>query len=123
MDETGRIYDLVTDAYVAWKELELTEGQHMLCPKIGDDDDEDYVAYTLPVTAATIEDKANRTYWANKRVEQTYDASMLLGLSRSVTGDWVDKFVKGIEYWLTKCDTCILYYHMHRRKFLKRLRE
>lgn len=124
-DDAHKIYDDITSAYEEWVQLQLhlPRGCHLLCPKIDDDDDEEYMTPGPPMTEVTAEQKEERKQNAQHRIELTYDVSLLLGISKETSGIWLDEFVARTESWLTKCDSCILHYHMHRRKFLKKLRE
>lgn len=122
MDEdTSRIYENISDCYQKWAKLE--DGPHLFCPKVDEDDEEDYASPGPPVTEITSKEKQRRIEAARERKELTYDLALLLGISRQQVGDWVDVWTQRVEIHLTRCDACILAYHMHRKVFLKKLRE
>lgn len=119
--DTDEIYDDIVKRYEEWRQLGTDE--HLLCPKVNDDDDEDYANPGPPVTNITAAEKAQRIQDAQHRRDLTYHLSLLLGISYEMAGGWVEPWTEGIEHCLTKCDACILYYHMQRKAFLKKLRE
>lgn len=122
MDEdTSRIYEGITHSYEQW--AELAESPHLLCPKINDEDDEDYSSPGPPTTGITVQERQQRIQDAQRRKELTYDLSLLLGITKEQSGGWIEQWTERIESFLTKCDGCILGYHMHRKIFLKKLRE
>lgn len=123
MDEdTSRIYDKITESYEQW--AGLLEEPHLFCPKINDDDDEDYNdSSPQTTTGITPEEKQQRIQDAQRRTELTYDLSLLLGISKDQAGGWLKQWTERIESCLTECDSCILGYHMHRKVFLKKLLE
>lgn len=122
MDEdTSRIYNGITRSYAEWERL--PETPHLLCPKVNDDDDEDYANEGPPTTGISAEEKQQRIQDARRRKEVTYDLALLLGISKEQSGGWLDEWTQRTESFLTKCDGCILGYHMHRKAFLKKLRE
>lgn len=122
MDETtSNLYDKVVKAFQEWEQLDGTK--HYLCPKVDDEDDEDYTSPGPPITTITAEEKAQRIQDAHHRTELTYQLSLLLGIAYNQSGGLVEQWSDGIERCLTKCDACILNYHMQRKTFLKKLRE
>lgn len=121
MDDTDRIYDRIIEVYDEWKHLGSVK--HLLCPKIDDEDQEDYDSPGPPITDITAEQKEQRIQDAQHRKDLTYELTLLLGITRHMSGGWIEVWTEGIERNLTKCDACILYYHMHRKAFLKKLRE
>lgn len=120
-EETTRIYDGIAKVWTQWQPLDNVK--HLLCPKVNDDDDEDYSSPGPPVTDITAEEKAQRIQDAQHRRDLTYQLALLLGIDEDMSIGWLEPWTEGIERCLTKCDSCILYYHMHRKAFLKKLRE
>lgn len=122
MDEdTSRIYDNILTGFEKW--AKLPQDPHLFCPKINDDDEEDYDSPGPPTTQISAEEKQQRIQSAQERKELTYDLSLLLGISKEQVGEWVDDWKQRTETFFVKCDACILAYHMHRKVFLKKLRE
>lgn len=120
-DATNRIYDEITAAYEKWKHLD--QSKHLLCPKVDDDDEEDYASSGPPLTNISVVEREERIRAAQERRELTYVLSLLMGIAVEMSVGWIEPWKKGIEAALTRCDSCILNYHMHRKTFLKKLRE
>lgn len=121
-DDTNRIYAKITESYEQW--AGLPEELHLLCPKISDEDEEDYSdPGPQTITGITLEEKQKRMQDFEQRTELTYDLSLLLGISKEQSGGWIEQWTERIEKFLTNCDACILGYHMHRKVFLKKLLE
>ncbi|KAJ4408860.1 DEAD-box type RNA helicase [Gnomoniopsis sp. IMI 355080] len=120
-DATNRLYDEITAAYEKWGHLDQIK--HLFCPKIDDEDEEDYGSTGPPLTDISVAERDKRIQDAQERRELTYELSLLMGISTDMSVGWIEPWKKGVEKFLTKCDTCILNYHMHRKAFLKKLRE
>lgn len=119
--DTNRIYDDITRSYEQW--IGLPEKPHLLCPKVEDEDEEDYQSPGPPTTNITAAEKQQRIQDAQHRKELTYDLALLLGISKEQSGGWLDRWQERTELFLTKCDGCISAYHMYRKTFIKKLRE
>lgn len=120
-DATSRIYDGLTEAYEKWKHLDQTK--HLLCPKVNNEDEEDYASTGPPLTNISVAEREKRIQDAQERLELTYELSLLMGISSEMSVGWLEPWKKDIEKFLSTCDCCILKYHMHRKAFLKKLRE
>lgn len=120
-DATDRIYDGITAAYEKWKHLDQTK--HLLCPKVDEEDEEDYTSTGPPLTNISVAEREKRIRDAQERQDLTYQLSLLMGIASEMSVGWIEPWKKGIEASLTRCDSCILNYHMHRKAFLKKLRE
>lgn len=120
-EDTDEIYDAITAAYQEWKDLD--KEKHFLCPKVDDEDGEDYTSAGPPVTPITPEEKARRIQESNHRRDLTYKLTLLLGITHEMSAGWLEPWTQAIEHCLTKCDACILNYHMQRKPFLRMLRE
>lgn len=120
-DATERLYDEITAAYEKWKQLDQVK--HLLCPKVDDEDEEDYGSSGPPLTNISVAERETRIQDAQERKELTYQLSLLMGISSEMSVGWIDPWKKGTEKFLTTCDSCILNYHMYRKAFLKKLRE
>lgn len=121
MDDTHRIYENILSRYMEW--ADLPRGPHFFCPKVNDDDGEDYDSPGPPITDITPEEKRERIQCAQRRKALTYDLSLLLGIDQETVGDWIHDWTTRVNACLTNCDSCILAYHMQRKPFLKTLRE
>lgn len=120
-DATNRLYDEITAAYEKWKQLDQIK--HLFCPKIDDEDEEDYGSTGPPLTNISVAERDKRIQDAQERQELSYELSLLMGISSEMSVGWIEPWKKGIERCLTRCDSCILNYHMQRKSFLKKLRE
>lgn len=120
-DDTARIYERILTQYMEW--ADFPRGPHFFCPKVDDEDDEDYNSPGPPTTDITPEEKRKRIKDAESRRDVTYELSLMLGIARDTVGDWYNDWDTRVEACLTSCDKCILTYHMHRKAFLKGLRE
>lgn len=120
-DATNRLYDEITAAYEKWGHLDQIK--HLFCPKVDDEDEEDYGSTGTPLTNISAAEREQRIQDARERRELTYELSLLMGISTEMSAGWIEPWKKGVEKFLTKCDCCILNYHMQRKAFLKKLRE
>ncbi|KAI3397342.1 hypothetical protein diail_11000 [Diaporthe ilicicola] len=118
MDDTNRLYEGVTESYQEW--INIPEEHHLLCPKTHDDDFEDY-ASADPSSEISTEQKEQRIQEGRRRVELTYDLSLLVGITEEQSGGWKEQWIERTESFLTKCDACVLRWHMHRKKFFEKL--
>ncbi|KAK7740756.1 DEAD-box type RNA helicase [Cytospora paraplurivora] len=118
MDETNRLYEGVTESYKEW--VTIQPEHHLLCPKLSDEDDEDYRDHG-PSSAITAEEKEQRLQDAQRRVDLTYDLSLLLGITEEQSSGLKEQWIDRTEFFLTKCDACVLRWHMHRKKFFEKL--
>jgi senataxin len=115
MDDTNRLYEGVTESYQEW--INIPEKRHLLCPRTTDDDDSD----DEPSSEIDSEYKEQTIQEARRRVELTYDLSLLLGITEEQSSGWKEQWVERTESFLTKCDGCVLRWHMHRKKFFEKL--
>lgn len=114
---SSRSDDLVTDWY---KKLEkVPEGPHMLCPKISDDDDEDYDDLTTEGYEITLEEKKKRVLEGEERLEIAYWNSLLLAYGRDGAGIWLKDWDRRVTPNLHSCDKCVTNWHMNRKKYLQ----
>jgi senataxin len=118
MDETNRLYEGVTESYKEW--VIIPAEHHLLCPKLHDEDDEDY-RDPGPSSEITAEEKERRIRDAQRRVELTYDLSLLVGITEEQSSGLKEQWIDRTESFLTKCDACVLHWHMHRKKFFEKL--
>ncbi|ROV94898.1 hypothetical protein VSDG_07052 [Cytospora chrysosperma] len=117
MDETNRLYEGVTESYKEW--VIIPAEHHLLCPKLNDEDDEDY--RDPGPSEITAEEKERRIRDAQRRVELTYDLSLLVGITEEQSSGLKEQWIDRTESFLTKCDACVLRWHMHRKKFFEKL--
>jgi senataxin len=115
MDDTNRLYEGVTESYQEW--INIPEKCHLLCPKITDDEDSD----DEPPSEIDSEQTVQREQEARRRVDLTYDLSLLLGITEEQSSGWKEQWIERTESFLTRCDGCVLRWHMHRKKFFEKL--
>jgi senataxin len=107
-----------------WKTLkEYPEELHLLCPKVNDDDIEDYDRPEEDGTDATAEEKVARIASSVVRRETTVYLSLLLGMDASEHGELIQAWKDIVEKFLHKCDRCIVAWHSMRKAFLGAMKE
>lgn len=97
---------------------EIPPELHLLCPKVNDEDVEDYEDLDEPGDISA-EEKKKRIEDAKARHEITYRLCFLMGLSEEQAGSWMETWAQRLEGFLTKCDRCIRNWHLGREPFLK----
>lgn len=115
MDDTNRLYEGVTESYQEW--INIPEKCHLFCPRITDVDDSD----DEPSPEVVSKEQEQRKEEARRRVELTYDLSLLLGITEEQSSGWKEQWIERTEFFLTDCDACVLRWHMHRKKFFEKL--
>lgn len=96
--------------------------RHMCCPKISEDDDEDYDDLESP-GEISVAVKEQRIADGNKRLYLLYDCSLILGLPAGSAPILSDEFSKRSNAFLKACASCVRNWHRGRRPFLKRMSE
>ncbi|KAK7743638.1 DEAD-box type RNA helicase [Diatrype stigma] len=94
----------------------------MCCPKISDDDEEDYDDLEEPGEIGVAE-KEKRIADGKKRLELLYDCSLIIGLPAGSAPVLSDEFARRSNAFLRACSACVRNWHKGRRPFLKRLSE
>ena len=98
----------------------IPPGPHLFCPKIDDNDAEDYDDAEEPqepgeITAA---EKQQRIDEGKARAHVAYRLSYLLFFPERTT-TWLNTWTKRVEECLTNCDHCVRNWHLGREPFLK----
>lgn len=101
----------------------LPSESHLLCPKISEDDVEDYKSLDDPESAISRSEKAARIEDGKRRIEITYWNSLIFGFDKSAAGKWLDEFKERIERTLRTCSECVLNWHMYRPLQLQKFSE
>ncbi|KFA64030.1 hypothetical protein S40285_04204 [Stachybotrys chlorohalonatus IBT 40285] len=96
---------------------------HLLCPRTGDDDDENYKLLNDPTSNITVEEKRKRIDDGAKRREITYWNSLIFGYDKKEAGKWLDDFSQRLEDTLMNCSECALGWHMTRKFHLQKFAE
>ncbi|KAJ6444101.1 tRNA-splicing endonuclease [Purpureocillium lavendulum] len=101
----------------------LPAEHHLLCPKISNDDDEDYKTLEDPASGITVEEKKRRIEDGERRVEITYWNSLIFGFEKKDAGQWLNEFTTRLETCLRHCPGCVLNWHMKRKAHLQMFAE
>ena len=112
--------DILEKTYEELRDIPLE--CHMCCPKVSDDDEEDYDDLENPGDIS-IEDKTKRVEEGKKRLDLLYDCSLILGLPAGSAPVLSNEFSKRSNAFLRACAGCVRNWHKGRRPFLKRLSE
>lgn len=118
----SEIYDFLIQGH---KQLQaIPEAVHWFCPKVSDDDVEDY--YVHPDEDGeeiTKEEKAKRLKDFISRRDLAYKFCLVIGVSGEQAEEWQDWYLKRVHHFLTTCHLCIRNWHRQRQPFLKLLAE
>jgi len=105
----------------AFEELRAIPPEHHLCcPKISEEDDEDYEDVTSPGDIG-IEQKQQRIQDSHDRQHTLYNCALILGLQQESQGAFLTEFTERALAVLGSCSNCIRNWHKGRKPFLKRL--
>lgn len=96
---------------------------HLLCPKIGPDDHENYKTLDDAESELSIDEKKRRIEDGNRRIEITYWNSLIFGFDKSDAGKWLEDFTSRLEDALRACSDCVLNWHMRRSAYLQKFSE
>jgi senataxin len=102
---------------------DIPSEHHLLCPKISDEDSENYRALNDPNSEITIEEKQKRIEDGERRIEITYWNSLIFGFDKKDAGKWLEDFTGRVERCLKFCSDCVLNWHMKRRAHLNKYAE
>lgn len=95
---------------------------HLCCPKVSEDDDEDYDDLESPGDIS-IKDKEQRVADGSRRLYVLYDFSLSLGFKNEEASALQAEFIKRSNVFLKACAACVRNWHKQRRAFLKRISE
>lgn len=96
---------------------------HLLCPRTGDEDDENYKKPNDPASKITPEEKLQRIEQGKERVEITYWNSLIFGFEKKEAGKWLEDFTIRLEECLKSCSECVLNWHMNRKHQMQQFSE
>ncbi|KAF7551794.1 hypothetical protein G7046_g7610 [Stylonectria norvegica] len=96
---------------------------HLLCPRTGEDDEENYKTLDDPDSRISVEEKEKRILDGNERIEATYWNSLIFGFDKETAGKWADEFSKRLEDQLKFCSDCVLNWHMKRKAYMQKWAE
>lgn len=101
----------------------IPEAYHLLCPRISNDDEENYKTLDDPDSQISVDEKNERIRQGNERVEITYWNSLIFGFEKRDAGKWLADFTVRLEHCLRYCCDCVLNWHMKRRLHLQKFAE
>lgn len=96
---------------------------HLLCPRINDDDAENYRLLDDLDSAITREEKEKRIEAANSRINITYWNSLIFGFDKKDAGKWLADFSRRLDASLKSCSECVLNWHMRRKPQMQKFLE
>lgn len=102
---------------------EIPEQLHLFCPKVDDDDYEDYDNSEKPGDLISAEEKRTRIKVAVERQQVAYSISLLLGISAAEADHWIRQWKDRVEALFSKCESCVRTWHSLRKPFLTGLTE
>ncbi|KAM0812914.1 putative SEN1 N terminal-domain-containing protein [Seiridium cardinale] len=102
--------------------INLPVEAHLLCPKVSEEDDEDYEDTAEPGDIG-VEEKARRIQDFKRRVGIVYQTSLIFGFEEENAALQLQEFRTRTNGFLTVCSQCVRTWHRHRKPFLKHLSE
>jgi senataxin len=102
--------------------LALPSETHLLCPRVSEDDDEDYDDLEEPGDVGTDE-KQRRLEDFRSRVALVYQCSLIFGFEETSAASLQEQFKTRTSAFLQTCSHCVRTWHRNRAPFLKRLAE
>ncbi|KAH7176492.1 SEN1 N terminal-domain-containing protein [Dactylonectria macrodidyma] len=117
--------DIMNDELAPWFEefQKFPEGCHLLCPRISEDDEENYKILDDPDSKISLEEKKQRIERGKERIEVTYWNTLIFGFDKKLGGKWLEEFTKKFEDGLKVCAECVLNWHMKRKATLLKFSE
>ncbi|KAM0342341.1 hypothetical protein ACHAPQ_000069 [Fusarium lateritium] len=96
---------------------------HLLCPRLGEDDNENYRVLEDPDSAITQDQKRNRIQQGQERVKITYWNCLIFGFDKENQGKWGEELGSRLNACLQSCADCVYNWHMNRRALLQQFQE
>ena len=80
----------LNDELVKWYEelQQFSPDAHLLCPRTGDDDNENYKTLDDPESTISVEEKEARIKEGRRKIEITYWNSLIFGFDKQDAGKW-----------------------------------
>ncbi len=115
------INEVIEDWYTKFDSI--SPDLHILCPKVDDDDEEDYTKLEDGFSSLTRFDKEKRIQDGVERRRTTLWNSILFALEASHSKAKLDAYSQRLEHALSSCDKCIMNWHMGQNPFLQEVQE
>ncbi|KAI4602251.1 DEAD-box type RNA helicase [Pestalotiopsis sp. 9143b] len=115
-----KVAEEIHEAYNLFINIPLDE--HLLCPKVSEEDDEDYEDLADPGDVG-VEEKLKRLQAFRKRVGTVYHTSLIFGFEPENAANEIAQFTSRTNSFLTTCSHCVRNWHRTRKSFLKHLTE
>jgi senataxin len=96
---------------------------HLLCPRIGDEDNENYKTLDDPDSELSLDEKKARIEDGTKRIEITYWNTLIFGFDKRDAGKWLEDFTLRLEECLKCCSECVFNWHLKRKPHLQKFSE
>jgi senataxin len=115
-------FDVVDIEEACHKFLAIPLEVHLLCPKVSEDDDEDYEDLDEPGSIG-IAEKERRIQEHKQRVGLVYRSSLIFGFPEDSAAYQQREFRSRTGGFLQTCAQCVRSWHRYRKPFLKHLSE
>ncbi|KAF4465127.1 hypothetical protein FALBO_8041 [Fusarium albosuccineum] len=96
---------------------------HLLCPRVSDDDGENYKVLDDPDSSISPDEKKSRLEKGDERLEATYWNSLIFGFDKQSQGKWGDELAERLSSCLKHCADCVFNWHMKRKAILQQFNE
>ncbi|KAI1339290.1 SEN1 N terminal-domain-containing protein [Xylariaceae sp. FL0016] len=104
----------------AFKELQdVPPENHLFCPKISEEDAENYDNDEDPENTLSPHDREERIQGGLRRLHQMYSCSLILGIDPETAGAFRSQFLDRSDAFLRSCAACVRNWHKARKQFLK----
>jgi senataxin len=113
------------DQLAKWFEefQKIPSDAHLLCPRINNDDEENYKILQDPDSQISLAEKKSRIEDGHKRIEITYWNTLIFGFDKRDAGKWLDQFTLRLENGLKYCSECVFNWHLKRKPQLQKFSE
>ncbi|KAI8722332.1 hypothetical protein NCS52_00376700 [Fusarium sp. LHS14.1] len=96
---------------------------HLLCPRVSDDDYENYKLLDDPDSTISQEEKKSRIEEGNERLKVTYWNCLIFAFDKQSQGKWGDELAERLNHILKYCPECVFNWHMKRKDVLQQFQE
>lgn len=96
---------------------------HLLCPRVSDDDYENYKLLDDPDSTISQDEKKSRIEEGNERLKVTYWNCLIFAFDKQSQGKWGDELAERLNHILKYCPECVFNWHMKRKDVLQQFQE